>query len=533
MRRLIPLVFLLACEQQPPFVCGPVPELTALVGEWAEADLCFEDPEGAELDLSSFVYDTIPLALVQLTRQGNIRVLGRWPGATVVSVTATDPDGLTAEMRVPVLVPNRLPAGSLGDVEIPARFRETIHLADHFSDPDGQPLYFQASSSAPSVVRALILSDSLLSLTPLEGDGSARISVTVSDGVDSVTTTFEATIVRPVPVLSDEFDSSASLDDWSLTDYARARIEDGYFVLTADSADYNGLAGRDFGGGATDWLIDITLRTTDADAQAGFLVSTGVFPVGAYMFLLGEADIPGYPPVNWVFSWWDSGTGRWLRDHWAYGKSGHIRDFVDMEVSLLMTRSGVHATVDGKLLFEHGRAPFLIPRATGLFLVTRPEFEDDVASSMNRVQFVARGFAENSGRRNVSSGPFPPYSSFSPDCCTTDRSEGSCLPFPHIRPFDPAAAHRDVFSASISAGRPGSWSPSAPSFSPAASTRSIPTSSASSATFLPESSRVATSNPRSPTRRPCGSRYGSGSGHFTGAPPTPASRYPSTVARRW
>jgi len=538
MRRLPPLLFLLACEPapepEPPFVCAPAPELTVFIGEWASGSLCFEDPERARLTITLSLTNDAPLSLVQVWGQEEIRVLGRDTGTTTVTVTATDPDGLAASLDVPVLVPNRAPVGEPpDDVQVHARFAVTIDVAGHFSDPDGHPLTYSAYSSARSVVDVAALTGGLLRLESTAGEGSARIFVTASDGADSVTTTFEATNVPSLTILSDEFDSDESLDDWALGRKARAEIEDGYFVLTADSADYNGLAGRDFGGGATDWLIDITLRTTDADAQAGFLVSTGVFPVGAYMFLLGEADIPGYPPVKWVFSWWDSGTGRWLRDHWAYGKSGHIRDFVDMEVSLLMTRSGVHATVDGKLLFEHGRAPFLIPRATGLFLVTRPEFEDDVASSMNRVQFVARGFAENSGRRNVSSGPFPPYSSFSPDCCTTDRSESSCLPFPHIRPFDPAAAHRDVFSASISAGRPGSWSPSAPSFSPAASTRSIPTSSASSATFLPESSRVATSNPRSPTRRPCGSRYGSGSGHFTGAPPTPASRYPSTVARRW
>ena len=397
MRRLLPLLSLLACQPQAPFVCAPVPRLTVFVGEWAGADLCFEDPEGAELDLSSAVYDTIPLAKVQLTRQGHLRVLGRWPGATTVVVTATDPDGLKVAMAVPVLVPNRTPVGSLDDFEIPASFRETVYLTDHFSDPDGQPLHYGAFSSAPSVVQAVLSADTLLRLTPLEGEGSARISVTVSDGVDTVTTTFEATVVPPVVVLADEFGSAASLDAWTLADFARAKIEGGYFVLTADSADYNALAGQGFGGAATDWLVDITLRTTEADAQAGFLVSTGVSTIGAYMFLLGEADIPGYPPVNWVFSWWDRHREGWVTDHWAYGMSGHIRDFADMEVSVAMTRSGVLATVDGKLLFQHDRAEFLISRARSLYLVTRPEYEANVASSTNRVQFLARGFAEDSG----------------------------------------------------------------------------------------------------------------------------------------
>ena len=269
MRRLLPLVFLLACEPQPPFVCGPVPQLTAFVGEWAEADLCFEDPEGEELDLTSFVQDTLTLARVQLTSLGNLRVLGRWPGATTVAVMATDPDGLRVGMAVPVTVPNRLPVGSLADIEIPARFRETGYLTRHFSDPDGQRLVYSASSSAPAVVHADVMSDSLLRLVALESQGSARISVNVSDGVDTVTTTFEATIVPPLVVLSDEFDSAESLDDWTLFDYSHAKIEDGYFVLTADSVDYIGAAGQEFGGTARDWLVEMTLRELVGGGRRG------------------------------------------------------------------------------------------------------------------------------------------------------------------------------------------------------------------------------------------------------------------------
>ena len=401
MKRLLPLLFLLGCEPLPPIVCAPVPELTLFVGEWAEADLCFEDPEGAELGFSKTIDETTPLSEVQLSGQGVLRVLAGAPGTATITVTATDPDGLSAQAAVRVLVPNRPPVGSLDDFEISARFPEMVDLTDHFSDPDGQPLYFRVSSSAPSVVRADVVLDTVLSLTPLETEGSARISVTVSDLMDSVTTTFNATIVPPLVVLSDDFDSPATLEDWTLADYSRAKIEDGYFVLTADSADYNALAGQEFGGGATDWLVDITLRTTEADAQAGFLVSTGVSPIGAYMFLLGEAEIPGFPPVNWVFSWWETRPGRWETAHWAYGKSGHVRDFADQEISLWMTPHRVRATVDGKLLFDRERPTSFIPRATGLYLVTRPEFEADVASSMNRVQLIARKFAEAGGPRRA------------------------------------------------------------------------------------------------------------------------------------
>lgn len=399
---------LLACEPppEPPFLCAPAPRLTVYAGEWASGDVCFEDPEGAELKISMSLSNHLPLAQVQLVGRREVRVLGSSPGATTLTITATDPDSLKAVADVHVVVPNRAPAGTLDDVDVPARFGVRIDLSEHFSDPDGQPLGYSASSAAPSVVDVSV-SDSLLRLEHSGGEGSARISVTASDGEDSVTTAFDATVVPPELVLSDEFDSAGSLDDWTLDDYSRAKIEDGYLVLTADSAGYNGLAGREFGGTAVEWIVDITLRTTDADAQAGFLVPTGIVPFGAYMFLLGEADIPGLPPVNWIFLWWDSRPGRWITDDWAYGKSGHIRDFGDMEVSLSMTRTGVRATVGGRLLFERdwgGGA--LRARATGLFLVTRPEDEGDVASSMNRVQLITPVFVEDSAP-DVSARPRP------------------------------------------------------------------------------------------------------------------------------
>ncbi|MDE2763336.1 MAG: hypothetical protein OXQ94_16235 [Gemmatimonadota bacterium] len=391
MRRFPPLLLLLACEPppepEPPFACAPAPELTVFVGEWAQGDLCFEDPEGAELAIHLALTNDRPLAQVQVWDAEEIRVLGRWPDTTTVIVTAIDPDSLKATLNVPVLVPNRAPAGSLDDVDVHARFGATINLSDHFSDPDGQPLFYSASSSDPSVVDVAALSDSLLRIENSGGQGSAEISVTASDGEESVTAAFEATVVPSELVLSDDFDSDESLDDWALGRKARAEIEDGYFVLTADSTDYYGQAWQGFHGTASEWIVDITLRTTDADAQAGFVVSTGVRPIWSYQFLLGEANIAEIGDVNWLFGWWHVNRG-WVTRSWAYGTSSHIRDFTDVEVSLSMTETGVRATVDGKLLFEQSSVDHLPRRGVGLTLVTRPEHEGGVASSMNRVQVI-------------------------------------------------------------------------------------------------------------------------------------------------
>ncbi len=398
MRRFLPLLFLPACEPlpepEPPFACAPAPRLTAFVGEWAQGDICFEDPEREALKISLSTPNEGPLGLVAVRGQTTIFVLGRAPGSTTVVVTATDPDSLKATLDVPVLVPNRPPTGSPDDVEVPARFGVTINLSDHFSDPDGQPLAYSASSSAPSVVDVAALQDSYLRLRHRGGQGSAAISVTASDGEESVTGTFEATVVPPELVVSDDFDSDESLDDWAVGRKARAEIEDGYLVLTADSADYQAQAWQGFRGAASEWIVDITLRTTEADAQAGFWVSTGVRPIWTYRFLLGEATIPEVGDVNWLFGW-QVGRG-WVTPEWGYGMSSHIRDLADVEVSLSMTEAGVRATVDGKLLFERTGVGHLTRRSVGITLVTRPEGEAGVASSMKRVRVVTPELTEDS-----------------------------------------------------------------------------------------------------------------------------------------
>ncbi len=399
MRRLLPLLFLPACEPppepEPPFACAPPPQLTVFVGEWTQGDICFEDPEGEALKISLSTSNDRPFGLVAVRNQETIFVLGREPGATTVTVTATDPDSLKATLDVPVLVPNRPPAGSLDDVEVPARFGITMVLSDHVRDPDGQRLTYSASSSAPSVVDVAVFRDSLLRMEHSGGEGSSDISLTASDGEHSITSAFEVTVVPPEVVVSDDFDSHESLDDWALGRKSRAEIKDGYFVLVADSTDYHARAWQGFQGAANGWIVDVTLRTTEVDAQAGFTVSTGVRPIWAYRFLLGEATILGIGDVNWLFGWWEVGRG-WVTPGWGHGVSSHIRDLADVEVSLSMTETGVRATVDGNLLFERTDAGHLTRRGVGLTLVTRPEGEGGVASSMKRVRVVTPELTEDS-----------------------------------------------------------------------------------------------------------------------------------------
>ena len=298
MKRLLPLLTVLACEPspEPPFVCGPVPQITVFVGEWGEGDLCFEDPEGAKLDIDLSLLNDLPVSQVQVWNAEKLRVLARWPGTTTVVVTATDPGGLQATRSCARARPE--PRAGRGPWTMssypPASGRRSIcPTASRIRT--GRPLTYSASSAAPSVVEVAELSRGSLRLEHSGGEGSARISVTVSDGEDSVTTAFEATVVPPELVLSDEFDSEESLDDWTIGDYSRAEIEDGYLVLTAGLCRLP----RSGGAGIRRHGDRVDRRHHAADDRGGCAGGVpGYHGVAPYRYLYvsaGRGGLPGLP----------------------------------------------------------------------------------------------------------------------------------------------------------------------------------------------------------------------------------------------
>ncbi len=331
-----------------------------------------------------------------------VQVEGRKPGATTVRITATDPDSLSVGQDLPVLVPNRPPTGALDDVGIPVAVEITTDLADHFSDEDGQALTYTASSSAPSVAEVSVSDTARLLLTALS-EGSAEISVVASDGDESVTVTFEATVLPTL--LSDNFNSDATLDDWEPSGRATAEIKNGYFVLAGDTS-RRALATRDFGGVAKDWTLDIALRTTEEDARAGFMVWTGHSRFVWYALMIGEADYGDHGTANWIFLWYDAADSvAYFNPAWSMGTSDYIDDLTDVHVSVSLTRADkLSVTANGELLFKRLEdnadgslaGPGLYRTAVGLSLVTWPETAAGGSSSMNWVAFTAALFTENS-----------------------------------------------------------------------------------------------------------------------------------------
>ncbi len=178
--------FLVTVPNRPPVA---VDSIAARIIEVDRADTLdvsafFTDPDGDPLSYAAAVSDG---AVVGASVSGSaVVVTGLAKGEAEVTVTATDDEGLSAEQRFAVTVPNRPPL--VADT-IPARtlFRneaDTLMLARHFTDPDGDVLTWDAEASDSGVV-ALELSAAAgtLAVTAI-GQGEAEVTVTTTFGVD-------------------------------------------------------------------------------------------------------------------------------------------------------------------------------------------------------------------------------------------------------------------------------------------------------------------------------------------------------------
>ena len=127
----------------------------------------------------------------------DVTVTGEAPGSATITVTATDPGGLSAiqTFEVTVTSANRAPAASaaIPDQSVEEGTQVTVDVSGAFSDPDADALSYEAASDASSVATASV-SGSDVTVTG-EAPGSATITVTATDpGGLSAIQTFEVTV---------------------------------------------------------------------------------------------------------------------------------------------------------------------------------------------------------------------------------------------------------------------------------------------------------------------------------------------------
>ena len=207
----------------------------------------FNDPEGDALEFtltdmgdSSIATVTGADAMGKIPT-GMITIAAVAMGDTDVVVTAKDSDNAAVPLTFDVRVSDHNYAPVLeSEIEgrslvLDVRPTETFDVMGNFSDPDGDTLMYTAVSD-DAAVRAS--AEGSMVTIEAQAVGSAMITVTASDGVDSANAMFEVTVTAPaVPTSTKEIPDVTLEHDEVTRTFTLSEYFDGATMYTARSTD--------------------------------------------------------------------------------------------------------------------------------------------------------------------------------------------------------------------------------------------------------------------------------------------------------
>ncbi len=195
------LTFTVTVPNQAPVAVDAVPAQSIFVGDTVSVDVSayFDDPDG---DALSYSVSNPDATVVSASVAGSVVSLTAiTQGMSTATVSARDPDGLSAEQSVSVTVPNRAPTTL--DTTPPQTLStgQTMELdmSSYFTDPDGDVLTFTAASANTGVVSVETAGSSvtIAAVAP----GTTRVTVTATDPAGtSIQQSFAVTVLNRDPI---------------------------------------------------------------------------------------------------------------------------------------------------------------------------------------------------------------------------------------------------------------------------------------------------------------------------------------------
>ena len=343
-----------APNRAPVATVSAIPPQSGETGETVQVDVSplFSDPDGDALTYSAATSDA---AVADASVAGSVVTVSLvGAGTATITVTATDPGGLSASLDAAVTVTqaNRAPVATgdpPGSLSLPAgQSVPPIDVSAFFSDPDGDQLTYTAESSNPSVVTATI-EGSVLSLSLL-AEGTATVTIVATDaGGLSLSRSFEVTVAGtgdPTLIFRDDFDDESSLSNWQLRYDGSYEISDGILRLTTEHVAT--FFDRELGASYASWEVGVRMGRVQEErtlSHVAFGTSDPRYPY--YGLWIGSGQQRGTDLINYQVSIWDNDIANWMWITGAHGDSDAINDasgeFTEMTVSLVDGRMRVAA----------------------------------------------------------------------------------------------------------------------------------------------------------------------------------------------
>ena len=199
------LAYSLTVANRPPVAVGALAPVTieaAAAAVPVEVSGAFRDPDGDRMRYGAT--SSSPGVAAVAVSGSTVTVAPVASGTAVVTVTATDPGGLSATQTIAVTVSppaNRPPepVGALAPLTIAVDAAAVaVEASGAFRDPDGDALTYAATSSSPGVA-SVSVSGSTVTVRPVS-EGTSVVAVTATDTGGSntpATQTFTVTVGAP------------------------------------------------------------------------------------------------------------------------------------------------------------------------------------------------------------------------------------------------------------------------------------------------------------------------------------------------
>ena len=275
----------------------------------------FEDPDGDPLAYAATSSNELLLTVAVAGAELSLAALR--PGELTVSVTATDPEELSASQDVAVTVvganEDPLVAEELGGVSFEQAEYADYHLGSYFDDPDGDPLAYAAIAADTTVVGVELSGDTMRISALAPEETTVEVTATDPSGA-SVSQTLEATVDEG---FSSDFTTLDSIRYWREDSGLKRTLDDDGLRIAADDVSCTSIW-RDVKSSLSAWWdLDVTFGREHDDVAGFAMVGINSGTIDGYRVLVGSGMRADGEDVNFRFDRSNDGSWLWVKAEWS------------------------------------------------------------------------------------------------------------------------------------------------------------------------------------------------------------------------